>query len=1022
MGGGSSHFDAQDAERIRKKLSLPVLLAMKRGARFKQIADDHPATSAEIEAHVKEAGAITFTVDLVAAASLQISFLQTINLFPRLYGKENKSLFGVVAVRHQNIHDPDTVLDTRVFLDAVNKSSSSQLRKMARNMSSPKGSLPYVFADDLIARCLWRYEALWLPLCAKHPDKPLVPPLDVDWAWHCHTLCPHMYHKDCQAAVQKLVDRPIFDRGSDRINARTETMKLWARATQEPFHILGHESMPPVEKIPEDTLKEMEAFKTKLSYDVRASMKRQSAFIHQIDYSYIADQEYLEAAVSRYKQFLYVMKCDAGNFIVPTYDMDLMWHAHQMYPAAYLKDTTAAVGGLVNHDDSVNDRTPKGKLDTSANRTSSRWRQIFGEPQLRAYGAYRGAPNAPAVALNILVEASKHTRKIQKLQPSSLYDENTPPNSFHGHEKSQRDIIVANQRLYGLKPMDSFRVMMHIDKAYGLTDKSTNALHYTVTILSHTKSKLQVVQGQPVDGKECVFNTRHMLVCHKGEDYGLCFNLYRKKLLGHKLIGSCSMPFQTLSKSADLHLAGHLHLVDESDADAGELQVSLSLTPPDSENIIMSLGVPSKTKTTEEGVLVAEEYRLKSLRVDRSFHDQDGNSVFQVHLVNLGVMDDEEDPPSWTCFSLDSTKVLETVDDPSSIPPVATAQSCYNKYHLEVPGIPSLPLVATQTESIARRKQTMYIESGSTRLLLELRLAKSESDPAPFWFELVDVSNPNGQEYHLFAGRRYNFAGSGGPGTTFDDCVWTLVCHSLSSQTSHTLRRRASNEEVKIAPAASFLDRVNTRLKKDGGAAGGGAEQTNGRHAHSAAKHRHHPPVGMHTPYAVATIDVRGVLEANTWMDMAVVVAVAQSITHLVTQHEAVNSLIRKRFTTESEVLVEKSREYGVDYCGAYFGGCGAWYVGMGSLWYMNTSHHGFGNVAMPSTADGGGGFEGLGACDMLSGCGGDWTGQLGGMDLGIQMGGEFEIELDEIDVDLGIADGVADGFDFSGILDGILS
>ena len=39
------------------------------------------------------------------------------------------------------------------------------------------------------------------------------------------------------------------------------------------------------------------------------------------------------------------------------------------------------------------------------------------------------------------------------------------------------------------------------------------------------------------------------------------------------------------------------------------------------------------------------------------------------------------------CFTLDSTAALVGVRDPSSIPPVATAQSCYNKYHLEVRGV-----------------------------------------------------------------------------------------------------------------------------------------------------------------------------------------------------------------------------------------------------------------------------------------------------------------------------------------------
>ena len=54
-----------------------------------------------------------------------------VNLFPRLYGKENKSLFGVVAVRQHNTHDADT--DPRALLESINKMqtpSSSQMREV----------------------------------------------------------------------------------------------------------------------------------------------------------------------------------------------------------------------------------------------------------------------------------------------------------------------------------------------------------------------------------------------------------------------------------------------------------------------------------------------------------------------------------------------------------------------------------------------------------------------------------------------------------------------------------------------------------------------------------------------------------------------------------------------------------------------------------------------------------------------------------------------------------------------------
>ena len=38
---------------------------------------------------------------------------------------------------------------------------------------------------------------------------------------------------------------------------------------------------------------------------------------------------------------------------------------------------------------------------------------------------------------------------------------------------------------------------------------------------------------------------------------------------------------------------------------------------------------------------------------------------------------------------------------------------------------------------------------------------------------------------------------------------------------------------------------------------------------------------------------------------------------------------------------------------------CGGWYVGTGSLFYLNTSHYGFGDVVLPSTASNDVGYEG---------------------------------------------------------------
>ena len=44
------------------------------------------------------------------------------------------------------------------------------------------------------------------------------------------------------------------------------------------------------------------------------------------------------------------------RLLVPTYDMDLMWHAHMSYPAAYQSDMLRIALRRVGHDDSINDR------------------------------------------------------------------------------------------------------------------------------------------------------------------------------------------------------------------------------------------------------------------------------------------------------------------------------------------------------------------------------------------------------------------------------------------------------------------------------------------------------------------------------------------------------------------------------------------------------------------------------------------------------------------------------------------
>ncbi|RKP24347.1 hypothetical protein SYNPS1DRAFT_29884 [Syncephalis pseudoplumigaleata] len=88
----------------------------------------------------------------------------------------------------------------------------------------------------------------------------------------------------------------------------------------------------------------------------------------------------LHKAVDRYGKFLALMAVEKKAFLVPTLDIDLAWHTHQMHPKRYQTYTLKLVGRIVNHDDTVTNK----RLDASYLTTADSWYKQF-------QGSYRCA-------------------------------------------------------------------------------------------------------------------------------------------------------------------------------------------------------------------------------------------------------------------------------------------------------------------------------------------------------------------------------------------------------------------------------------------------------------------------------------------------------------------------------------------------------------------------------------------------------------------------------------------------------
>ena len=236
---------------------------------------------------------------------------------------------------------------------------------------------PWLHSEPYLRNAIRRYETCWLPLAASRSD--LQPPVDVHWVWHVHMLAPYFYETDCLALVNTTVQHDLPE---DQQRGLTTTRRLWEERYSEPFIVDSQSDL-------DDRLRR---YRTKCSYDIEAAVARQKVFYYQVSLPHYRDNKFLDTAVRRYKKFLFLKRQNPNAFLVPCYDVDLAWHAHQLRPDVYKKDSTAFLGRMFNHDDNVGDRSPNSKLSEGDKNTRQLWKAAFGEQFAISGAMYRGEP------------------------------------------------------------------------------------------------------------------------------------------------------------------------------------------------------------------------------------------------------------------------------------------------------------------------------------------------------------------------------------------------------------------------------------------------------------------------------------------------------------------------------------------------------------------------------------------------------------------------------------------------------
>jgi Glycine-rich domain-containing protein-like len=100
--------------------------------------------------------------------------------------------------------------------------------------------------------------------------------------------------------------------------------------------------------------------------------------ISSVQYSYLNSPLHLHEAITRYYKFMLLLSSSGGtgeSNLVPTTEIDLVWHTHQLFGWSYHKWCTANVGRPIDHDN----LPCEADRIQAFNKTNEAWSKVYDE-------------------------------------------------------------------------------------------------------------------------------------------------------------------------------------------------------------------------------------------------------------------------------------------------------------------------------------------------------------------------------------------------------------------------------------------------------------------------------------------------------------------------------------------------------------------------------------------------------------------------------------------------------------------
>jgi hypothetical protein len=143
--------------------------------------------------------------------------------------------------------------------------------------------------------------------------------------------------------------------------------------------------------------------------DLRGAVMRQGIFVEkmcQLDWLHSPSaRDTMSRLLKKYGRFFEMMKANPNQVAVPTLDIDLAWHTHQLSPGRYYAYSYHMTGRFTNHDDKIDEN----KLSAQFAWTSKEYQDRYGEVYSECTCWYcEGISPPPFHALSISTDIPSH--------------------------------------------------------------------------------------------------------------------------------------------------------------------------------------------------------------------------------------------------------------------------------------------------------------------------------------------------------------------------------------------------------------------------------------------------------------------------------------------------------------------------------------------------------------------------------------------------------------------------------------